>query len=87
VVLLAGWRDLPPDLALYALLLVFPAALFGTPQNPLMGAPRYVLVAFPLFIVLGLLHRNRPVFVTGLVLSSLLSLVFCALFVSWRFVA
>jgi len=87
VVLLAGWRDLPPDLALYALLLVLPAALFGTPQNPLMGAPRYVLVAFPLFIVLGLLHRNRPVFITGLVLSSLASLVFCALFVSWRFVA
>ena len=87
VVLLAGLRDLPPDLALYAFLLVLPAALFGTPQNPLMGAPRYVLVAFPLFIVLGMLHRNRPVFVTGLVLSALISLVFCALFVSWRFVA
>ncbi len=87
VVLLAGLRDLPPDLALYAFLLVLPAALFGTPQNPLMGAPRYVLVAFPLFIVLGMLHRNRPVFVTGLVLSTLISLVFCALFVSWRFVA
>jgi hypothetical protein len=52
-----------------------------------MGAPRYVLVAFPLFIVLGLLARNRPVFVTGLALSTALSLVFCALFVSWRFVA
>ena len=87
VVLLAGLRDLPPDLALYAFLLVLPAALFGTPQNPLMGAPRYVLVAFPLFIVLGMLHRDRPVFVTGLVLSTALSLVFCALFVSWRFVA
>lgn len=87
VVLLAGLRDLPPDLALYAFLLVLPAALFGTPENPLMGAPRYVLVAFPLFIVLGMLHRNRPVFVTGLVLGTLVSLVFCALFVSWRFVA
>ena len=87
VVLLAGLRDLPPDLALYAFLLVLPAALFGTPQNPLMGAPRYVLVAFPVFMVLGMLHRNRPVFVTGLVLSTLVSLVFCALFVSWRFVA
>ena len=87
VVLLAGLRDLPPDLAIYAFLLVLPAALFGTPQNPLMGAPRYVLVAFPLFFVLGMLHRNRPVFVTGLVLSTLISLVFCALFVSWRFVA
>src|ERR671916_621492 len=87
IVLLAGLRDLPPDLSLYAFLLVLPAALFGTSQNPLMGAPRYVLVAFPLFIVLGLLHRNRPVFVTGLVLSTTISLVFCALFVTWRFVA
>ena len=87
VVLLAGLRDLPPDLSLYAFLLVLPATLFGTPQSPLMGAPRYVLVAFPLFIVLGLLARNRPVFVTGLLLSTALSLVFCALFVTWRFVA
>lgn len=87
VVLLAGLRDLPPDLALYAFLLVLPAALFGTPQSPLMGAPRYILVAFPLFIVLGLLTKNRPVFVAGLFLSTVLSLVFCALFVTWRFVA
>ncbi len=87
VVLLAGLRDLPPDLALYAFLLVLPAALFGTPQSPLMGAPRYVLVAFPLFIVLGLLAKNRPVFVAGLFLSTVISLLFCALFVSWRFVA
>lgn len=87
VVLLAGLRDLPPDLAVYAFLLVLPAALFGTPQQPLMGAPRYVLVAFPLFLVLGLLYRNRPVFLSGMASSILLSLVFCALFVSWRFVA
>lgn len=87
VILLAGLRDLPPDLALYAFLLVLPAALFGTPQSPLMGAPRYVLVAFPLFIVLGLLAKNRPVFVAGLFLSTVISLLFCALFVSWRFVA
>ncbi|MEJ7841577.1 MAG: mannosyltransferase family protein [Rubrobacter sp.] len=87
VVLLAGLRDLPPDLALYAFLLVLPAALFGTPQSPLMGAPRYILVAFPLFIVLGLLTKNRTVFLTGLAFSTVLSLVFCALFVTWRFVA
>lgn len=86
-VLLAGLRDLPPDLSIYAALLILPAALFGTPQSPLMGAPRYVLVAFPLFIVLGMLHKSRPVFVAGLVLSMTLSLVYCALFVTWRFVA
>jgi hypothetical protein len=86
VVLIAGLRDLPPDLSVYAFLLMAPATLFGTPESPLMGTPRYALVAFPLFIVLGLLYRS-PVFVGWLVLSTAASLVFCALFVSWRFVA
>ncbi|MGH3146106.1 MAG: hypothetical protein ACRDTR_09935 [Rubrobacter sp.] len=87
VVLLAGYRDLPLSLTLYGLLLVAPAALFGTPGAPLMGAPRYVLVAFPLFIVLGLASRNKLLFGGWLVLSALVSLLLCALFVSWRFVA
>jgi hypothetical protein len=87
VVLLAGSRALPLSLTVYGLLLVAPAMLFGTPERPLMGAPRYVLVAFPIFIVLGLLYRNRSLFGGWLILSTLVSLVLCALFVSWRFVA
>jgi hypothetical protein len=86
-ILLAGARDLPPSLPIYGLLLVAPATLFGTPQSPLMGTPRYVLVAFPLFIVLGLLSPNRWLFRGWLLLSALLSLALCALFVTWRFVA
>jgi hypothetical protein len=86
-VLLAGSRHLPPSLTLYGLLLVAPATLFGTPQSPLMGTPRYVLVAFPIFIVLGLLSKNRWLFRGWLLLSTLASLLLCALFVSWRFVA
>jgi hypothetical protein len=85
--LLAGLRDLPLSLTLYGLLLVAPATLFGTPQSPLMGTPRYILVAFPIFIVLGLLSRNRWLFGGWLLLSTLASLLLCALFVSWRFVA
>lgn len=87
VVLLAGARDLPPSLALYGLLLIAPATLFGTPEGPLMGTPRYVLVAFPIFMVLGLLSSNRWLFGGWLILSTFLSLLLCALFVSWRFVA
>jgi len=86
-ILLAGARDLPPSLTIYGLLLVAPATLFGTPQSPLMGTPRYELVAFPLFIVLGLLSPNRWLFRGWLLLSALLSLALCALFVTWRFVA
>jgi len=86
-VLIAGLRVLPPDLSAYALLLVAPAVLFGPPQNPLMGLPRYALVAFPLFIVLGVLLDSRRSLGVWLGLSAAASLVLCAMFVSWRFVA
>ena len=87
IVLLAGSRYLPLSLTVYGLLLVAPAALFGTPGSPLMGTARYVLVAFPVFIVLALLFKNRVLLVGWLVVSTLVSLVLCGLFVSWRFVA
>ena len=87
VVLLAGLKELPLSLTIYGLLLVAPTTLFGTPESPLMGTPRYVLVAFPVFIVLGLLFRNRLLFGGWLLLSGLVPLALCALFVSWRFVA
>ena len=85
--MLAGLRYLPLSLSIYGLLLVAPATLFGTPGSPLMGTPRYVLVAFPIFIVLGLLANNRLLFGAWLASSTLASLILCALFVSWRFVA
>jgi len=87
VVLLAGLRQLPLSLVLYGFLLVLPATLFGTPETPLMGAPRYLLAAFPLFIGLGHLARWRLVFGLWLVLSAAMSLVLCGLFVTWWYVA
>jgi hypothetical protein len=87
VVLLVGLRTMPAGLTVYAALLVLAPAFFGTPESPLMGMPRYVLVAFPVFIVLGTLHNNRLLFGAYLAVSIALSLVFTALFVSWRFVA
>jgi hypothetical protein len=87
VVLLAGVRKLPLSLTIYSLLLIVPPALFGTPDVPLMGIPRYVLVAFPVFIVLGLLARRKLLFYGWLILSAMMSIILCALFVSWRFVA
>jgi Mannosyltransferase (PIG-V) len=85
--LVAGLKVLPPDLSAYSLLLILPPTLFGTPQGPLMGLPRYVLVAFPLFIVLGALLHDRKLLGGWLALSAAFSLVLCALFVTWRFVA
>lgn len=85
--LVLGLRRLPPDLFLYTLLLTVPPALFGPPRDPLMGFKRYVLVAFPLFVVLGALLKNRAALVAWLVPSALASLLYCALFVGWWWVA
>lgn len=86
-VLIAGLRVLPLDLTAYSFLLVAPAVIFGPEQNPLMGFPRYALVAFPAFIVLGVLLDSRRSLGVWLGLSAAFSLVLCAMFVSWRFVA
>ena len=85
--LLWGLRVLPVSLSAYAFLLVIPAVFYGKPATPLMGLPRYLLVAFPLFIVLAVLLKDRRLLGGWLLLSTAVSLVFCALFVSWRFVA
>jgi hypothetical protein len=85
--LAVGILRLPWGLAGYAALVAFLPAFFGTAQSPLMGFPRYVIVAFPLFIALGLVLKNRALLAIWLVASGLLSLALCAMFVSWRFVA
>lgn len=90
VLLFAGMSArvrLPWGLAGYAALCAFVPAMFGSAQSPLMGFPRYILVVFPLFIVLGALLSRRAFFVAWLTLSVVFSLALCALFVSWRFVA
>lgn len=51
IVLIVGLRLLPLGLSAYAFLLVVPPVFLGTEDIPLMGMPRYVLVAFPLFIM------------------------------------
>jgi hypothetical protein len=85
--LLWGLRVLPFSLSAYAFLLIVPAVFFGKPETPLMAFPRYVLVAFPLFMTLAILLKNRRAFGGWLVLSVVSSLLLCAEFVSWRFVA
>ena len=82
-----GFRVLPLSLSLYTLLLLLTAVTFGKPATPLMGFSRYILVAFPIFITLATLLQSRRAMISWLSLSTAVSLVFCAFFVSWRFVA
>lgn len=84
-------RDLLDPLAasynlhnLFFLAFVAPILVLGLrPLDPLMGFKRYVLVAFPLFVVLGARFKNRAVLGAWLVPSTFASLLLCALFVGW----
>jgi hypothetical protein len=87
-VALAGLFVLPPGLSVYAAALVLLPVLTPSPRFPLMSLPRFVLGAFPVFLVLGyLLSRYRWSLATWLLLSGGLGVALTALFVTWRWVA
>ena len=79
---------LPPGLSVYAFVITLVPVLSPSPTFPLLGFPRYLLAAFPLFIALGyLLSRSRTTLVLWLAVSIGLGLALTALFTTWRFVA
>jgi hypothetical protein len=83
-----GFAVLPPGLSLYTSLIVLLGVLTPAPSFPLMSLPRFVLGAFPVFLVLGyLLSRSKPALVIWLVLSAGTGVALTALFTTWRWVA
>ena len=83
-----GFVVLPPGLSLYTLVIVLLPALTPAPSFPLMSLPRFMLAAFPIFLVLGyLLSRARPVLVLWLLLSTGAGVALTTLFTTWRWVA
>ena len=88
VVALAGLFVLPPGLSVYAAALVLLPVLTPSPRFPLMSLPRFVLGAFPVFLVVGyFLSRSRWTLAAWLVFSGGLGVALAALFVTWRWVA
>jgi Mannosyltransferase (PIG-V) len=88
VLLGAGFVLLPPGLSVYTFLVTLLPVLTPSPLFPLMSLPRFMLGAFPLFIVLGyLLSRNRPALYLWLIISGGLGVALAAMFVTWRWVA
>ena len=85
--LIAGVRHVPLTYTLYA---VPQLMLIGTRQNffsPLMATSRYILVLFPIFVLLALLGRHRRVHYSWLILSLLLLGFLLYAFLSGPFVA
>jgi hypothetical protein len=88
VLLAAGFFVLPPGLSLYALVMVLLPVLTPAPSFPLMSLPRFLLGAFPIFLVLGyLLSRSRPALVLWLLCSACSGVALTALSTTWRWVA
>ncbi|HKH10866.1 MAG TPA: hypothetical protein VKA73_06955, partial [Rubrobacter sp.] len=74
--------------SVYAAAIVLLPVLTPSPRFPLMSLPRFVLGAFPVFLVLGyLLARSRWALAAWLVVSGGVGMVLTALFVTWRWVA
>jgi hypothetical protein len=83
-----GFTVLQPGFSVYAFLVTLLPVLTPSPSIPLMSLPRFMLSAFPLFIVLGyLLSRNKPALYLWLLVSGALSVALTAMFVTWRWVA
>jgi hypothetical protein len=86
--LAVGFVVLPSRLSLYNLVVVLLPVLTPAPSFPLMSLPRFMLAAFPIFLVLGyLLSRARPVLVLWLLLSAGAGVALTTLFTTWRWVA
>lgn len=84
----AGLVLLPPGLSAYALLLVLAGVLAPSSAFPLMSLPRFLLGAFPVFLVLGLaLSRSRWALWAWTLASGALGAWMAALFVTWHWVA
>jgi hypothetical protein len=88
LVMVVGFVVLPPDLSIYTSLVVLLPVMTPAPEFPLMSLPRFVLGAFPVFMVLGyLLSRSRLALISYLVLGGGLGVALTALFATWRWVA
>jgi hypothetical protein len=88
IALIGVLRRLPLAYAAYVVAsLAVPLSYPVVPQ-PLMSFPRFVLVAFPLWMWFGwLLSRHPRVRIPALVLSAILLAVSVAQFATWHFVA
>lgn len=81
------WLKLPRAYALYALVMFCVPLFRMTTTQPLVSMLRYVLVLFPVFMLLGAWGRNRWVERAVMYPSLLLSFYFSAQFWLWGWVA
>ncbi len=78
-----AWRWLRPSYAAYMIVLLLVPLATGS----LVSMPRFVLVMFPMYLVLAILGRRAAVHETLLVVGMGVSGIFMALYAQWYWVA
>ena len=84
VALVGVFRSLPLAYGAYSLALVVPALCLPALDNPLYGFARYTLVAFPLFMWLGLRCERSGVTDRAVLAFACLLAVFTAGYATWQ---
>jgi Gpi18-like mannosyltransferase len=84
----ASFRRLRLSYGLYMVSVLFVALMQNfRPPYPIAALPRYVLVLFPGFMVLGAMVKNKALHWATVVSSTMLLALFTAMFATWRVVA
>ena len=84
VALVGAFRSLPPAYGAYSLALIVPALCLPALDNPLYGFPRYTLVAFPLFMWLGLRLDRAGLTDRAVAVCACLLAVLTAAWATWQ---
>jgi hypothetical protein len=85
VLLGIGFSVLPTSLSVYTFLVTLLPILTPNPVIPLTSQPRFMLGAFPLFLILGyVLSYSRFALYLWLLIGGGLGVALTALFVTWR---
>jgi len=87
VVIVIGLKMVPFTYSLYNLMMLIVFIMVGKEGNYLSGFSRYLLIIFPIFMVLGKIIKNRTLFYAIISVSFCLNLFYTWLFVSWFWVA
>lgn len=85
---IVSFRRLRLSYSLYMISVLFVALMQNfRPPYPIAALPRYVLVLFPGFMVLGTMVKNKTLRWAVVAFSTMLLALFTAMFATWRVVA
>ncbi|MBC8248036.1 MAG: hypothetical protein H8E90_00025 [Anaerolineales bacterium] len=85
---IVSFRRLRLSYGLYMVSLLFVGLMQNfRPPYPIAALPRYVLVLFPGFMVLGAMVKNKALHWAMVAFSTMLLALFTAMFATWRVVA